>query len=80
MLSGLDNPLHILILCVVILLVFGAKRLPEMGQSLGTGMREFKAGITGQHETTTLESATPPHAAPPHAAPTEAPAKSADAS
>lgn len=49
MLSGLENPLHLLILLVVILLVFGAKRLPEMGRSLGSGLREFKAGITGDH-------------------------------
>jgi sec-independent protein translocase protein TatA len=60
MVSGLENPLHILILCAVILLVFGAKRLPELGQSLGTGMREFKAGITGQHEATTRANIPPP--------------------
>lgn len=46
---GLENPFHLLILLVVVLLVFGAKRLPEMGRSLGKGMREFKDGITG-HE------------------------------
>ena len=39
---GLDNPLHIAFLVVILLLVFGAKRLPEIGRSLGTGMREFK--------------------------------------
>jgi sec-independent protein translocase protein TatA len=64
MLSGLDNPLHILILCAVILLVFGAKRLPEMGRSLGSGMREFKSGITGQHETTPRENAVSPRVVP----------------
>ena len=42
---GLDNPLHILILLVVVLLVFGAKRLPEMGRSLGEGMRGFKESL-----------------------------------
>jgi sec-independent protein translocase protein TatA len=36
-----------LILLVVLLLVFGAKRLPEMGRSLGKGMREFKDGVSG---------------------------------
>jgi sec-independent protein translocase protein TatA len=45
---GLDNPLHIAFLVVLILLVFGAKRLPEIGRSLGSGMREFKQGITGE--------------------------------
>lgn len=44
---GLENPLHIAILLMVILLVFGAKRLPEMGRSLGHGMRGFKDAISG---------------------------------
>ena len=39
---GLDNPLHIAFLVVILLLVFGARRLPEIGRSLGSGMREFK--------------------------------------
>jgi sec-independent protein translocase protein TatA len=47
---GLDNPLHIAILVVILLLLFGAKRLPMLGRSLGTGMREFKEGITGGGE------------------------------
>jgi sec-independent protein translocase protein TatA len=38
---------ELLILLVVLLLVFGAKRLPEMGRSLGKGMREFKEGVSG---------------------------------
>ncbi len=45
---GLDNPLHIFILLVILLLVFGAKRLPELGRSLGTGMRGFKESISGE--------------------------------
>jgi len=45
---GLENPLHIAIILVVILLIFGAKRLPEMGRGLGQGMREFKDGITSR--------------------------------
>jgi len=44
---GLDNPLHIAILLIVLLVVFGAKRLPEMGRSIGSGMREFKDSISG---------------------------------
>jgi sec-independent protein translocase protein TatA len=48
MLSGLENPVHLLIVLLVVLLIFGAKRLPEIGRSLGSGMREFKNGITGQ--------------------------------
>jgi sec-independent protein translocase protein TatA len=45
---GLDNPLHIFLLLVILLLVFGAKRLPELGRSLGTGMRGFKESISGE--------------------------------
>ena len=45
---GLDNPLHIAFLVVILLLVFGAKRLPEIGRSLGSGMREFKDSVTGE--------------------------------
>ncbi len=45
---GLNNPVHILFLLVVLLLVFGAKRLPEMGRSLGTGLRGFKETLSGE--------------------------------
>ena len=45
---GLDNPVHIVFLLVVMLLVFGAKRLPEMGRSLGSGMRGFKDSLSGE--------------------------------
>jgi len=45
---GLDNPIHILFLLVLLLLVFGAKRLPEMGRSLGSGLRGFKESISGE--------------------------------
>jgi sec-independent protein translocase protein TatA len=39
---------EIIIILVVLLLLFGAKRLPEMGRSLGRGMREFKDSVTGK--------------------------------
>jgi sec-independent protein translocase protein TatA len=45
---GLDNPIHIAFLLIVVLLVFGARRLPEMGRSLGSGMRGFKDALSGQ--------------------------------
>jgi len=41
---------ELLILLLVVLLVFGPKKLPEMGRSLGKGMREFKSSVTGHHE------------------------------
>ena len=41
---------EILLLGLVALLVFGPKRLPEMGRSLGKGMREFKDSISSDHK------------------------------
>ena len=38
---------EIILLLIVALLLFGAKRLPEIGRSLGSGMREFKDSVTG---------------------------------
>ena len=52
---GLDNPLHIAFLLVILLLVFGAKRLPEMGRSLGSGLRGFKEAIGGDASATPVE-------------------------
>ena len=42
------SPVQLLIVLAIILLVFGAKKLPEIGRNLGSGAREFKEGITGQ--------------------------------
>ena len=42
-----SNPVHIAVLLLIALLLFGGKRLPEIGRSLGTGMREFKDSISG---------------------------------
>jgi sec-independent protein translocase protein TatA len=41
------GPLEIIIILVIVLIVFGPKRLPDLGQSLGRGMREFKDSVTG---------------------------------
>jgi sec-independent protein translocase protein TatA len=40
------GPLELLIVLFIVLLLFGAKKVPEMSRSLGTSMREFKDGIT----------------------------------
>lgn len=62
---GLDNPLHIAFIVVILLLVFGARRLPEIGRSLGSGMREFKESISGESKqqpalTTAAQQPAPP--------------------
>jgi sec-independent protein translocase protein TatA len=41
------GPLEIIIVLVIILVIFGPKRLPELGRSMGRGMREFKDSVTG---------------------------------
>jgi sec-independent protein translocase protein TatA len=74
---GLDNPLHIAFLVVILLLVFGAKRLPEIGRSLGSGMREFKSSVTG--ETTAHQTTLPPAQQPATAAQPAVPAAQAPA-
>ena len=42
------GPLEIAIVLVIVLVIFGPKRLPDLGRSLGSGMREFKDSITGK--------------------------------
>jgi sec-independent protein translocase protein TatA len=59
MLTGLENPVHLLLIFLVIFLVFGAKRLPEIGRGLGTGMRDFKHALTTPPTTTTPTDDTP---------------------
>jgi sec-independent protein translocase protein TatA len=48
--SGLLTPGHLVILAIIALLVFGPKRLPELGRSLGSGMRSFKHAIEGDDD------------------------------
>ena len=47
---GWVSPWELLILLAFVLVLFGPKRLPEMGRSLGKGMREFKDSITGKED------------------------------
>ncbi len=66
---GLGNvgPLEILVVLIIALIVFGPKRLPELGSSLGRGIREFRDTVTGdkrEEEDDKALSASPP-ATPP---------------
>jgi len=45
--TGWTSPTHLVVLLLIALLLFGAKRLPEIGRSLGTGMKEFKDSVSG---------------------------------
>ncbi len=70
--GGIGLP-ELLIIFVVLLLLFGPKRLPEMGRSIGRGMREFKDAVTGKDDEYERGSELPSHAAaapPPPPSPT----------
>ena len=54
--TGLLQPTHLIFLLILALLLFGAKRLPEIGRSLGVGMREFKDSVTGMQEATKIDT------------------------
>jgi len=47
---SMPGPLEIIVILAVVLLLFGAKRLPEIGRSLGDGIREFKKAIKDSSE------------------------------
>jgi sec-independent protein translocase protein TatA len=47
------NPWELGLILMAILLLFGAKRVPEIGRSLGKGIREFKSSVEGKDEETT---------------------------
>ena len=48
--TGWTSPTHIVLLLLIALLLFGARRLPEIGRSLGSGMREFKESVTDSNK------------------------------
>jgi len=67
------QPWHLIVVGIVAFLLFGAKRLPELGKGLGEGLKGFKEGIKGVTDPTPAppvvqQNVTPP---PPPAAPTE---------
>jgi sec-independent protein translocase protein TatA len=67
MAAGILNPVHVAFLLVIVVLLFGAKRLPELGSSLGSGLRDFKESLEGTKEH--AQVATEPTASAPQSAP-----------
>jgi sec-independent protein translocase protein TatA len=63
------GPMEILVVLIIALVVFGPKRLPELGKSLGKGINEFKGSIGGEHHETEKPGAAVPVAVAPAAAP-----------
>jgi sec-independent protein translocase protein TatA len=50
MVSGFLSPVHLSLIVLVVVMLFGAKRLPEMGRSVGSGLREFKQSLEGRED------------------------------
>jgi len=59
-----DSPMHLLIIAIVILVLFGGRKIPEVMKGLGQGVREFKEGMRGEptQPTQTSQPANPPAA------------------
>ena len=69
--GDLLQPWHLIILAVVAFLLFGAKRLPELGKGLGEGLKGFKEGIRGISDPPPPPPSQNAQAPPPPAAPVE---------
>jgi sec-independent protein translocase protein TatA len=69
---------ELLILLLVLLLVFGPKRLPEMGRQLGKGMREFKESVSGKDDGSDIVEDAASELPPAQPAPTSASAAERD--
>jgi sec-independent protein translocase protein TatA len=59
MLDNLFTPTHLIIVLVIALLIFGPRKLPELGKGLGEGLRGFKDGIKGGNDAAKQEAAAP---------------------
>lgn len=71
-----DSPIHLLIVAIVVLVLFGGRKIPEVMKGLGQGVREFKDGMRGDQPPAqppanpvqqVLQQQAPPPAAPPAA-------------
>lgn len=56
---GNIGPLEIIVVLIIALVVFGPKRLPELGRSLGKGIREFRGSVSGEHDDDDGRTASP---------------------
>jgi sec-independent protein translocase protein TatA len=73
--GDLLQPMHLLVIGVIVFLLFGAKRLPELGKGLGEGLKGFKEGIKGVTDPPpappVVQHTVTPAPAPPASTPTE---------
>ena len=56
MLEGLFQPIHLLVIAGIALLVFGPKKLPELGKGLGESIRGFKSALSAKEEVPTAKA------------------------
>ena len=59
MLEGIFQPMHLVFIAGIALLIFGPKKLPELGKGMGEGIRGFKAAMQAKDETTPEKTALP---------------------
>jgi sec-independent protein translocase protein TatA len=59
-----DSPMHLLIIAVVILVLFGGRKIPEVMRGLGQGVREFKEGMRGDQPNPNPNPTNPPPSTP----------------
>jgi sec-independent protein translocase protein TatA len=57
MFTGLESPSHLILVLAIVLLLFGAKRVPELAKGLGAGIKEFREGISSGENTEAEASA-----------------------
>ena len=50
MFTGLESPFHLILVLAIVLLLFGAKPIPELAKGLGTGIKEFREGISSSDD------------------------------
>ena len=58
MFDGLFQPMHLLVIFFIALLVFGPKKLPELGKGIGEGLRALKEGMREQHTNSAVNTTT----------------------
>ena len=63
--GDLLQPTHLLVIAIVLLVLFGGKKLPELGKGLGEGLKGFREGLKGTTEPTPPAPSTQQNAAPP---------------
>jgi sec-independent protein translocase protein TatA len=66
-----DSPMHLLIIAVVILVLFGGRKIHEVMKGLGQGVREFKEGMRGDQPVQSSQPVNPPVTSTPVITPTE---------